>query len=310
MSPPGRPKGEFRRAQPEGTPVRHSRPAAPKGALSPARWDRAKREGAPVTRLPSRPTQRDFGAALLDPERPVPLGLKAWNGSDPRVRFGVHRNNVVVSLVAALQDTFPVARQLVGDEFFAAMARIYVCEQPPASPVLTDYGDGFGDWLVQFEPVTALPYLADMARLERARVRAFHAADAAALGAGAIAQHLADPQCLPRARLALHPSLSVLMSPFAVVSLWSAHQSAGAMPTVAIDDPEAALVLRAPDDEVLVIAIPPAAAIFVRQLDEARTLGAALEAASSAGSFDLAATLTLLIRHGALVAWHTPGDDS
>jgi len=132
---------------------------------------------------PARPTQHAFASALLDPARPVPSGLATWNGSDPVARFAVYRNNVVVSLVAALADTFPVVRELVGEEFFTAMARLYVAEQPPLSPVLAHYGDGFADWVVQFEPAAAVPCLADMARLERARVRAYHAADAPVRGA-------------------------------------------------------------------------------------------------------------------------------
>ena len=47
------------------------------------------------------PLQPDWAAALLDPERPPPPGLRAWNGSDPARRFAVHRNNVVASLVSA-----------------------------------------------------------------------------------------------------------------------------------------------------------------------------------------------------------------
>ena len=42
MSAPGRPKGEFRRAQPEGTPV--SAPGRPKGEFR-----RAQPEGTPVS---------------------------------------------------------------------------------------------------------------------------------------------------------------------------------------------------------------------------------------------------------------------
>ena len=112
-----------------------------------------------------RPTQSGFVRALLDPTLPAPPGLATWNGSDPALRFAVYRNNVVVSLVAALADTFPVVRELVGADFFTAMARLYVAEQPPSSPVLAHYGDGFADWLAQFEPAANLPYLADMAPL-------------------------------------------------------------------------------------------------------------------------------------------------
>jgi len=253
---------------------------------------------------PSPSARHAFAAALLDPAQPVPAGLVAWNGSDPTVRFAVYRNNVVVSLVAALADTFPVVRELVGEEFFAAMARLYVTEQPPKSPVLAHYGDGFADWVAQFEPAATLPYLADLARLERARVRAYHAADAPVLGADDVAAHLADPAQLPWARLELHPSVSVITSPCAIVSLWAAHQGQGRLEDVVPDQPESALVLRL-DDDVVVLAVPASAAAFYRDLLDGLPLGAA--AAAGAG-FDLGASLAVLIRHGALSAWHGPGD--
>ena len=95
----------------------------------------------------SRTSQAGFAAALLDAGLPPPPGLRAWNGSDPARRFGVYRNNVIVSLVGALGDTFPVVRRLVGDDFFDAMAGVHVRAHPPASPVLAHYGAGFADWL-------------------------------------------------------------------------------------------------------------------------------------------------------------------
>jgi hypothetical protein len=247
----------------------------------------------------ARPTQHAFASALLDPALPVPPGLASWNGSDPTPRFAVYRNNVVASLVAALADTFPVVRELVGADFFTAMARLYVAEQPPSSPVLAHYGDGFADWMAQFEPVAAVPYLADMARLERARVRAYHAADAPLLGADTIAAQLADPERLPAARLQLHPSVTVLASPWAVVSLWAAHQGQGRLGDVDPARPECALVLRFQDDAA-VIAIPQVAAEFFRRLQHGLPLG---EAAALPEPLDLGASLALLIRHGAISDW-------
>ena len=255
--------------------------------------------------------QAEFAAALLDAERSVPAGLCAWNGSDPARRFAVYRNNVIVSLVAALADTFPVLRQLVGDEFFDAMAGLYVRAHPPASPVLAHYGEGLADWLAAFEPARALPYLSDMARLERARIAACHAADAQPLAAEAIAARLADPASLPGARLTLHPSCRVLRSPFDVHALWAAHQrdepSDDDGPAIDIDTACAMLVLRDPADEVLVIGIDDGAAGFIGALLDGRRLGDALQ---QAPGVDLAGTLALLLRHGAVVAWHADGADA
>lgn len=239
-----------------------------------------------------------FGAALVDAGAAAPAGLRAWNGSDPARRFAVYRNNVAVALTQALADTFPVVKQLVGDDFFAAMAGVYRREQPPRSPVLARWGEGFADWLGGFAPARSLPYLADMARLERARVAAWQAADADALGEAAWRRRLADPGMLAQSRLALHPSCRVLRSPFDVQSLWAAHQQQGEWPAIDIDRPCAMLVLRDPADEVLVIGLDEPAARFIEALGAGARFAQAL--AGSPG-LDLVATLALLLRHGAIV---------
>ena len=100
-----------------------------------------------------------FAAALLDPDRPAPVGLSTWNGSDPAARFGVYRNNVAVSLIGALADTFPVTRELVGAPFFDAMARCFVAAEPPRSPVLAEYGNTFPDFVSTFPPAAGPEWL-------------------------------------------------------------------------------------------------------------------------------------------------------
>ncbi|HSO45483.1 MAG TPA: DNA-binding domain-containing protein, partial [Rhodoferax sp.] len=52
--------------------------------------------------------QAAFAQALLNPHMPCPGGLTTCNGSDPATRFAVYRNNVTVSLIDALADTYPV----------------------------------------------------------------------------------------------------------------------------------------------------------------------------------------------------------
>ena len=251
------------------------------------------------------PSEAEFARALLDARLPCPDGLRACNGADPAARYAVHRNNVVGGLAEALADTFAVVRELVGADFFDAMARRYVRADPPASPVLALYGEGFPAFVQGFEPARSLPYLADVASLEWLRQRALHAADAAVLSAPQIARHLADPTALPGARVVFHPSADVLRSPCAVVSLWAAHQGLGDIAAVDPAQPESALVLRQ-DATAAVIALDPAAALFMRCLLYGVTLGEACAEAAALAGFDLAASLRLLIVHGALSAWHAP----
>jgi len=240
--------------------------------------------------------QKHFAATLLDRSKPVPDGIR----SRPERRFAVYRNNVYVSLVEALATRFPVCRALVGDEFFRAMARDFVAAHPPRSPLLMTYGDDFGDFIDGFAPAAPVPYLGDVARLEAARTRAYHAEDAEPLGAEAFAG--IEPMVLPTVRLALHPSLELLASRFPVVSIWEAHQdNAAALQSLDLSADEDALVLR-PRLEVETYRLPPGAYWFLRALSASRALGeAAADACAAMPGFDLVSSFALLIQSRAVV---------
>jgi hypothetical protein len=249
--------------------------------------------------------QASFAAALLDPDLPCPSGLRVWNGSDPAARLAVYRNNVLGALSTALADNFPVVQELVGSAFFRAMACAYARQAPPGVPMLARYGAGFAEFISRFEPARSLPYLADVARLEFARVQAHDAADAAPLPAEAVALALNCGARSGELQLALHPSLAVLSSPWAVVSLWAAHQGVGNLATLDWAQPEEALVLR-PALEVLVLRCPPGTACFANALAQGMSLGEAASRAGSVAGFDLSASLSMLVRHGALATIHLP----
>ncbi len=241
--------------------------------------------------------QQTFFDVLLDPELSPPGELTSWNGSDVTTRFAVYRNNVVSSLIGALADTYPVTQELVGEEFFRAMARIFVGGEPPRSRVLAFYGDAFPNFIEHFPPAASVPYLADVARLEMLRVHAFHAADANELALDVIAQALAKTDDLPNLIIGLHPSLRLLQSKFAVVSLWAAHQGIAGISTVDPSACENALVIR-PQLDVEVISLDPAAASFVDFLMRGESLGYATEQVIATHTdFDLAGILQLLAQH-------------
>jgi hypothetical protein len=243
-------------------------------------------------------TQHQFVTALLDASAPLPAAIRAHGNDAAEKRFAVHRNNVMASLIAALAARFPVVQRLVGEEFFRAMARAYVVEEPPRSPVLIEYGDTFPGFIENFTPAVAIGYLADVARLELARGRAYHAADAMPIDAGILASLV--PEDLDGLRLALHPSVFILESPFPIVSIWEAHQAAEVVP-VRNWGPEAALVAR-PALEVEVWRLPPGGYCLLRRLSDGGGLAEAAEAASAASAdFDLVANLTVLLRANVVV---------
>jgi hypothetical protein len=253
-------------------------------------------------------SQRQFAAALLDPQRAAPPGLRAWNGSDPAARLAVHRNNVVCSLVDALADSFPVVQQLVGVEFFRAMAGLFVLGSPPRSRVLAHYGRDLPSFIAAFGPAQGLPYLADVARLEVARVMAYHAADVGLVSEAMVRLALASGERMGELRLVLNPSVITLSSQHAVVTLWAAHQSddEGGIGSFEVDVPESALILRTGLD-VLVLPAPRGAVDFVEAVRAGLNLGDAVaRALAVAPGFDLTATLNPLLAHGALSSIQLP----
>ncbi|GLZ86395.1 DUF2063 domain-containing protein [Metapseudomonas resinovorans] len=241
-----------------------------------------------------------FAAALLAPEPACPPGLVTWNGSDPMRRFAVYRNNVLASLINALADTFPVVKQLVGDEFFAGMARLHVQATPPRSPLLVFYGEDFPAFIANFPPAASLPYLADMARLELAQVHAYHAADLPSLDSTVLADVLTDPQWLPGLQLWLHPSIAVISSDYAIASLWAAHQGLLGLTEVDPGQPECALVLRN-GLEVEVSRIGAGETAFIQALIAGSPLGPAVGAALAIdNAFDLGTTFARLLAGGVI----------
>jgi hypothetical protein len=250
--------------------------------------------------------QAAFAAALLDPARASPPGLRAWNGSDPAARLAVYRNNVISSLINALADTFPVVQQLVGEAFFRAMAGVFARQFPPRSSILAHYGEGFADFIEQFEPARSVPYLADMSRLELARVRAFHAPDAEPVSREAFALALASGERIVELRLECHPSVTVVQSDYAVASLWAAHHTQGDLGAIDVGRGEDAIVLRHHLD-VQLLRLPPGAPEFVAAIQRGSALGDAAGAAAAAtAAFDLSATLALLLGQGALTSIQLP----
>lgn len=245
--------------------------------------------------------QTDFTRALLDPDLPPPDTLTSHTGRQPQKRFAVYRNNVVVSLINALRARFPATERIVGEDFFAGMARLFVTAHPPRSKILHTYGDDFGDFIATFEPVSTVPYLADVARLEAARTRAYHAADATPLGPDDFAG--ITPEAVGLLQLTLHPSLQILRSRHPVVTIWA--MNTGEMELGALDDnaAEDALVLR-PHLDVTVRTLPPGGAAFLDALAHRYALGEAAErATANAPRFDLTANLAGLIGSGAVTAF-------
>lgn len=241
-------------------------------------------------------SQTAFADALLHPDRPLPDGITTARGEADTARFAVYRNNVFVGLTRALELNFPVVSRLVGSDFFAAMARVYAQDRRPSTPLMMDYGRDFPEFIAQFPPAQALAYLPDIARIEIAWRRAYHAADAIPLTLPDIAA--IAPASLADLRLVAHPSASLIRSRHPAGSIWNAHQQEVVTP-LSRWQPETVLILR-PQMTVEVHILAARDAVFAAALFGAETLAEAAEAALVTDThFDFGAALTGLISLGA-----------
>lgn len=249
--------------------------------------------------------QLEFYNALRDANAPLPEGLLTWNGSDPAPRFAIYRNNVMASLIDALADTYPVTQLLVGDEFFRAMAKIYIEQTPPTSPILAHYGDSFPQFIADFPPAASVPYLADLARMEILCVQAYHAADCDQALYANLEVALMNMASLPDLYACLHPSTGIISSPYAIASIWAAHQGTARLENIDPNRAEHVLVIR-PFLEVDVLLIDGGTAQFIAYLLQGTSLGLALELANQHTSgFELTTALAVLVRSRALLSFYS-----
>jgi hypothetical protein len=217
---------------------------------------------------------------------------------DPGRRLQIYGNHYLVTLEEALGATFPAVRALVGDGFFGCAARRFAVERPPRGPCLHEYGGTFPDFLAELPEVRALPYLADVARLEWAANLAYHATDARAIALDRLAA--IAPELYGHLRFGFHPAASLVASPYPLTAIWQAALP-GSDPELRVDADaggERVLVFREAD-EVVFHTLDEAEYRFLATLSAAGTVGEAASAALiAAPGFDVAASLAAWLERG------------
>jgi hypothetical protein len=237
-----------------------------------------------------------FAAGLLDPGRDPPAAVSGPKGKAVSKRYAVYRNNVTVSLINALAASFPATQRITGPDFFRAMARFHVRETTPNSPLLFEYGRDFPDFIERYEYAQSMPWLADVARIERAWLDAYHAADAEPLTPEVLKS--IPPEQLADTILTPHPATRILRSRFPAVTIFAANRSDGPVGRIETVAQEDALITR-PVLEVFIRHLSPGGAVFLSCL----TLGEPLGSAAAAGfvesaEFDLAANIAGMLEAG------------
>jgi hypothetical protein len=186
----------------------------------------------------------------------------------------------------------------VGDEWFRAAATVYVREALPADPTLLRYGADFAGFLARFEPAAGLPYLHDVARLDRFWTEAHVAPDENTLDPADILR--LGPEALAKTLLRPHAAARwAWFEDAPVYTIWSRNRSGGDPGADLKWRPDGALLTR-PRDAVIWSALDISGCAFLDACAAGGTLDQATRAALEAQpEADLAALMSRLLEYGA-----------
>ena len=244
--------------------------------------------------------QSVFRDALLDAAAAVPDGLIDGHGGPAGRRYSVYRNNVAVSLTEALHTGFPVLLKLLGETNFDRLAGLYLRAHPPQSPLMMHYGQKMPAFLDGFDPLKHIGYLPDVARLELALRRSYHAADAAPVEPRRLAA--ADPERLAGARLIFAPAVEYVPSRWPLHDIWRFNTEDGAPKPRAVAQP---VVITRPDFDPVPHPLTPAEAACLTALQQGRPIARAVSDGEAHDvDFDIGPLLNLLVTGRAIVDIH------
>jgi hypothetical protein len=241
-----------------------------------------------------------FSDALLAPE---PDAVPDSVADGYAHRFAIYRNNVHRGLYDALGAAYPTVQKLVGDGFFDQLAQGFVQSETTRPRSLALYGTGFAAFMANHPVCESLPYLPDVARLERARLEVSTSADGKPLVANDLAG-LEDQ--LASMTLRVHPACQMIASDHPVYAIWTAQNPVSALQVGKariVQRPETVLIAR-PYMQVEMRLLTVGQAVFFAALTEdGLGLGDACAKAIAADpGFDVMASFAEFLTTGAFDA--------
>jgi hypothetical protein len=235
--------------------------------------------------------ERQFGDALMNSGD---ADVSVLDAALARA-LAVHRNTAVKAAQDALAANYPILRALCGDEVFTAWAIDFIRRSAPREARLNAFGEGFADFLLGYEPARQLPYVADVAVVERLVTEALFATDA---------EPLTPVELVGRYQaggaVALHPATRFAQLSSPAVGIWLAHHSARPDAFDMIDWSAEAVLVTRPIGNVEVQRLSAGALALLSACAAGQGMDAAVTAASDAGE-EPAPLIAALTEAGAFV---------
>lgn len=163
--------------------------------------------------------QRAFLESVVRESDGASLPLSNRSRISPQRSLEIYRSNYVGGRTEALRAIYRGCERLVGEQCFEEMARRYIWAHPSRSGNLNEEGERFPEFCETLPFIAEVPYLPDVARLERAWQQSFDAPeDERRVEPEDLAEiAFADPDevaLVPRA------SLRLIRSPYPALKLW------------------------------------------------------------------------------------------
>lgn len=210
----------------------------------------------------------------------------------------IYRNSILANCVDNLIANFPTVLRLVGEPWFREAALAYAYATPPRQVSMIHYGDAFAPFLAGVAATDELPYLSDVARLDRLWIEVHTTADAPAL----VAQALAGVAPVMPGELCLLPHTAarwVWFDSHPAYAIWSAYRERRVLDDKFAWTGDGALITRV-EGAVQWQALEAGAAAFLDACAAGASLAAAAQQALSIQpALDITTTLAALIRAGA-----------
>ncbi len=225
--------------------------------------------------------QHTFAGTLLDVNC-VETALALFKGDAKlnRERLSFYRGNLHGNWHASCAGAYPVLQQLVGDDFFRHLIRVYGLTNPSESGNLTGFGAALPATISTQENCREYPYLGDVASLEWQVHCAYYSKQHPPLTLTQLATY--SPLELTELRFCLQESCHLFKSAWAVSDIWHAHQQSDLPLPQKLENESHCLVWRKSDSldwKVHVSSISVAAYAALSALATGATLGCALELA-------------------------------
>jgi Putative DNA-binding domain len=154
------------------------------------------------------------------PFREVARIIRSGRHLEPIEQINIYVSAYFYRLLECLKEEFPATLAVIGTNDFASLVREYLVWRPPTEPSIFYAGRYLAEFLRNHNLAKCRPFIAELARLERATLETFHASEAPILTDEEM--RAIPAQQWPTIELRSHPGVEILRGQWRVSEVLSA----------------------------------------------------------------------------------------